>query len=110
MNLSPFARVADGVRVTLRATPGGSRNAVTGFADTASGGKALKVSVTVVAEAGKANEAVIKLLAKLWRLPKSSFTLVAGTSDRNKIIHLSGDPEALMAMLTGHHPVEDRKP
>ena len=107
MSASPFAPVADGVRVTLRATPGGSKNAVTGFADTASGGKALKVSVTAVAEAGKANEAVIKLLSKLWRLPKSSFALVAGAGDRNKIVHLSGDPEALMARLTGHHPEEN---
>ena len=93
--------------MTLRATPGGSKNAVTGFADTANSGKALKVSVTTVAEAGKANEAVIKLLAKLWRLPKSRFTLVAGASDRNKIVHLSGDPEALMALLAGHHPEEE---
>ena len=107
MSGSPFAAVADGVRVTLRAAPGASKNAVTGFADTAAGGKALKVAVTAVAEAGKANEAVIKLLSKLWRLPKSSFTLVAGASDRNKIIHLSGDPEALMARLTGHHPEEN---
>ena len=109
MSGSPFARVADGVRVTLRATPGGSKNAVTGFAGTASGGKALKVSVTAVAEGGKANEAVIKLLSKLWRLPKSSFTLVAGAGDRNKIVHLSGDPEALMALLAGHHP-EEKQP
>ncbi len=107
MTGSPFAPLCDGVRVTLRVTPGGSKNAVTGFADTASGGKALKVSVTAIAEAGKANEAVIKLLAKLWRRPKSGFTLVAGSCDRNKIIHLSGDPEALMSMLKGHHPEED---
>ncbi|MEI6560024.1 MAG: DUF167 family protein [Rhodospirillaceae bacterium] len=106
MSASPFAPVADGVRVALRVTPGGSRTAVTGFAGTASGGKALKVSVTAVAEAGKANEAVIKLLAKSWRLPKSRFTLVAGASDRNKIVHVSGDPEELMACLTGHHPEE----
>ena len=106
MSGSPFARVADGVRVTLRATPGGSRNAIAGFADTAAGGKALKVSVTAIAEAGKANEAVIKLLAKTWRLPKSSLTLVAGAGDRNKIIHVSGNPEELMARLAGHHPEE----
>ena len=109
MSGSPFAAVADGVRVTLRAAPGASKNAVTGFADTAAGGKALKVAVTAVAEAGKANEAVIKLLSKLWRLPKSSFTLVAGASDRNKIVHVSGNPEELMARLSAHHP-EEKQP
>ena len=106
MSASPFAPVADGVRVTLRATPGGAKNAVAGFADTASGGRALKVSVTAVAEAGKANEAIVKLLSKLWRLPKSRLTLVAGATDRNKIIHVSGNPQELMALLRRHHPEE----
>ncbi len=109
MTVSPFAPAADGVRVTLRVTPGGSRTAITGVADTASGGKALKVSVTAIAEAGKANEALIKLLAKTWRVPKSGFTLIAGAGDRNKILHVSGDPDELMSRLVGLHP-EEKQP
>ncbi len=71
---------------------------------TASGGQALKVAVTVIAEGGRANDAVIKLLAKHWRVPKSSITLLAGHTDRNKIIHVSGDPETLMARFSGLLP------
>lgn len=108
MSGSPFARVADGARVTLRVTPGASRTAITGLADTVSGGRALKVSVTVVAEGGKANDAVIKFLAKTLRVAKSSLTLIAGHTDRNKIIHISGDPEDLMSRLAAHLPEEDR--
>jgi len=99
---SPFTRAVDGVRVALRVTPGASRTGIIGVADTANGGRALKVSVTVIAEGGKANDAVIKVLAKTWRVAKSSLTLVAGQTDRNKIIHVSGDPEALMSLLASH--------
>jgi len=105
---TPFARVADGVRVTLRVTPGASRTAIAGLAETVSGGRALKVTVTVIAEGGKANDAVIKFLAKTLRVAKSSLTLVSGQTDRNKIIHISGDPEDLMSRLAAQLPQEDR--
>ena len=95
-----FEAVADGVRLALRVTPKASRNAIAGLADTAAGGKALKVTVTAVPENGKANEAVVKLLAKAWKLPKTSLTVVAGATDRNKIVHVAGDPAALMRRLT----------
>ena len=103
---SPFEAVADGVRVTLRVTPKASRNAVTGMADTAGSGargggkRVLKLAVTAVPENGKANEAVIKLLSKAWKLPKTSLTVVAGATDRNKILHVAGDPAALLPRLS----------
>lgn len=96
----PLEAVADGVRLTLRVTPKASRNAIAGLADTASGGKALKVTVTAVPEGGKANEAVVKLLAKAWKLPKTSLTVVAGATDRNKIVHVAGDPAELTRRLS----------
>lgn len=98
--------VADGVRLTLRVTPKASRNAIAGLADTASGGKALKVTVTAVPENGKANEAVVKLLAKAWKLPKSSLSVVAGATDRNKILHVAGDPAELTRRLSALLPME----
>ncbi|WP_448192394.1 DUF167 domain-containing protein [Azospirillum sp. sgz301742] len=99
MNRGPFEPAADGIRAVLRVTPKASRNAVAGLADTVDGRKALKVTVTTVPEDGKANEAVIKLLAKLWHVPKSSITVVAGHTDRNKILHVAGDPADLMRRL-----------
>ena len=99
MSGGPFEPLADGVRVALRVTPKASRNAVAGLADTAAGGKALKVAVTAVPEDGKANEAVVKLLSKAWHVPKSSIAVVAGATDRNKILHVAGDPAELMRRL-----------
>ena len=64
--MTPFKPVADGVRVAVRLTPKASRNAIAGIADAGQGEAVLKVMVTSVPEAGKANEALIKLLAKEW--------------------------------------------
>lgn len=61
----------------------------------------LKVRVTEPPEGGKANAALIKLLAKAWKLPKSSLSLVAGHTDRRKTLAVAGDPAALRRDLEG---------
>ena len=97
--MTPFKPVADGVRVAVRLTPKASRNAIAGIAEAGQGEAVLKVMVTAVPEAGKANEALIKMLAKEWGVAKSSISLVAGATDRNKILHIAGDAGDLMARL-----------
>ena len=96
---SPFSPAGDGVRVRLRVQPRARRNRVDGQVAEADGGVALKVAVTAPPEDGKANAAVIALLAKAWGLPKSAFAVVAGAADRRKIIHLQGNPAHLMQAL-----------
>jgi uncharacterized protein YggU (UPF0235/DUF167 family) len=96
---SPFSAAADGVRVRLRVLPKARRNQVDGLVAEADGGVALKLAVTAAPEDGKANAAVIALLAKAWGRPKSAFTVAAGAADRRKIIHLQGDPARLMQAL-----------
>ena len=59
------------------------------------GTQALKVSVTEIPEDGRANAAVIKLLAKEWGVPKSAIRLVRGDADRNKVLEVSGGRELL---------------
>ena len=96
---SPFSAAADGVQIRLRVQPRARRNQVDGLAAMPDGRLALKVAVTAPPEDGKANAAVIALLAKAWGQPKSAFTVVAGAADRCKIIHLQGDPARLMQAL-----------
>lgn len=79
----------------MRLTPKAARNRIEGPAPEASGGVVLKVSVTAVPEDGKANAALVKLLAKEWRIPKSALTIAAGATDRRKVLHVAGDPDAL---------------
>lgn len=80
-------------------TPGARKDAVEGLQPRAEGGRVLKVKVTAPPEDGRANAAVIALLAKRWRLPKSAFTLLRGERDRNKTLLIAGDPAALTALL-----------
>ena len=76
--------------LTVKLTPKASRNGVQGWADGPDGTRVLKVSVTAVPEKGKANEALIALLSKEWKLPKKAFSLIRGETDRLKVLKIEG--------------------
>ena len=95
----PFSVVGDGVRVRIRLTPRASTNRIVGIMAEAEGGAALKIMVTAVAEGGKANAALLALLAREWRLPKRDFAIVAGVTDRRKLLHVAGDATQLLPVL-----------
>jgi len=94
----PFTLCKDGVKVALRVTPKASRDKIEGLADEADGRKVLKVSVTVVPEDGKANEAVIKLLSKAWHLPRSTITVVLGQTARSKTLLVEGNEHTILLL------------
>lgn len=80
--------------VDLRVQPRARRAALE-----ASGG-ALKAQVTAPPEDGKANQAVIALLADAWHLPKSSFDVIKGQTARAKTIRVTGAPAAIAERIT----------
>lgn len=90
---------ANGLRFAVRLTPKASRSRIDGVALDADGGRVLKVAVTAVPEDGKANAALIALLAKQWKVPKSAISITAGATDRRKTLFVSGDGEALRRRL-----------
>ena len=99
-----FQATAAGVRLRVKVAPKAKRSAVGGWLDEPpdgpfGGGKALKVAVTAAPEGGKANEAVIALLAKEWGVAKSAISVVAGATDRRKILEIRGQPAELMRRL-----------
>jgi uncharacterized protein (TIGR00251 family) len=59
----------------------------------------LKCSVTTVPEDGKANAALIKMLAKAWKVPRSSIELVSGATDRRKTVLIRGEAVDVLALL-----------
>lgn len=83
----------------MRVTPGAGRDQIVGIGTEGAGQGRLLVRVTAPAEDGKANQAVIKLLAKAWRLPKSTMEIVTGAQARDKILHIAGDPALLEKTL-----------
>jgi uncharacterized protein (TIGR00251 family) len=83
-------------RVRLRVAPGATRAGVVGRH-----GDAWKVRVTAPAEGGRANDAVVRLLAETFKLPRSAVTLVSGHSARDKIVELAGiEPEDIDRRLS----------
>jgi len=96
---SPFAARTDGVRVAVKVTPKASRNTVTGLAEDADGRQRLAVAVSAPPEGGKANTALVKLLAREWRVAKSAITVISGAASRRKSLHVAGDPRRLLLDL-----------
>jgi len=97
--LVKFEADTDGVNTDGTGTDGtGTDGTGTGRANT--GGKErLKATVTAVPEKGKANTALIKLLAKKLGLPKTRISLIAGDQSRYKTVHFEGPPEDLIKEL-----------
>ncbi len=96
---SAIQPVAGGLRVALRVTPKASRAGIIGVETDAAGGAVLKVRVSEPPQGGKANAAVIKLLAKAWKLPKGALRVVAGQTGRRKTLLVEGDPAELVPRL-----------
>jgi uncharacterized protein len=63
----------------------------------------LAVRVNAPPEAGKANAALIKLLARRWRVPQRDLELISGASGRRKVLQIYGSADALIARL---HAIE----
>ncbi len=94
-----YTTASDGVFLALRVTPKASHNEVNGIAVDGQGRAALKVRVTVAPEGGKANEAVIKLLAKAVGVAKTAIVVVGGESAREKRVHIQGNSQELIEKL-----------
>ncbi len=69
----------------LRVAPKSSQDAIVGWH-----GEALKVKVRAAPEDGRANEAVIKVVAKVLGLPLKSVTIASGQTSRNKRVRIQG--------------------
>jgi len=89
----------DGVRVAIRLVPRAGADRVLAVGATAGGGRVVKVSVTAPAEAGRANEALLRLIARTWSLRRSDLSIVAGAASRNKTVRVAGDPQQLLDKL-----------
>jgi uncharacterized protein (TIGR00251 family) len=68
-----------GCIIEVHAQPGAKRNAVAGKHD-----GALRVSVTAVADKGKANQAIAEVLAEFFGLARSAVQLQSGPTSRRK--------------------------
>ena len=72
-------------RLRLRVSPGARRTELVGRH-----GDAWKVRVSAPPEDGRANDAVLKLLAERVGLPRRAVSIVSGHSGREKVVKMDG--------------------
>ena len=72
-------------RLRLRMSPGADRGGVVGRY-----GRAWKVRVAAPPEDGRANEAVVRLLAETLSVRRDAVKLVSGQNSRDKMVELTG--------------------
>ncbi len=89
----------DTARITVRLTPRADRDAVGGF-EAGAAGEVLRVRVTAPPADGRANAALVRLLASRLGVPLSDVRVVAGLGARTKVVAVDGlGLEAVRARL-----------
>lgn len=73
------------VRLNVKVVPGASRNRVAGRY-----GEGLKVQVSAPPEKGRANEAVIKVLAEFLGVRAEQIQITGGQTQQRKTVRISG--------------------
>jgi uncharacterized protein YggU (UPF0235/DUF167 family) len=86
----------EATRLRLRVSPGAKGAAVVGRH-----GDAWKIRVAASPERGRANTAVVRLIADAVSVPVDAVTVVSGHGARDKIVELAGlDPSSIERRLT----------
>jgi uncharacterized protein len=91
----------DGVVVAIRAQPRARRAGLQGAFRDAGGRLRLRIAVTAAPEDGRATKAVCAMLAQALGVPVSCVRVLSGAGTREKLLHVAGSPESLMAALRG---------
>jgi uncharacterized protein (TIGR00251 family) len=94
-----WAAEPDGVALYVRLTPKGGRDAIDGVETLADGRSVLKARVRAAPENGRANDALIALIASALRVPKSAVAIRAGATSRVKTVFIAGPPELYLDAL-----------
>jgi uncharacterized protein len=81
----PIRDTPTGATFQVKVHPRARKNAITGVV-----GDALKLALTAPPVEGRANEACIAYLAEFLNVPRSSVTIAAGESSRQKMIRVAG--------------------
>jgi hypothetical protein len=88
-----------GLSFAVRLTPRGGRDSVDGWDKDDSGRAYLKARVRAAAEDGKANAALIALIATHLDVPRSAVSIASGAKARLKMVTVSGDKAVLRGRL-----------
>lgn len=82
--------MTNGIRIAIRLTPKAGRDAISGWQTGPNGSRVLKARVSAPPEDGKANDALIRLLAAKLHVGRSRIQIVSGAASRTKLIEVQG--------------------
>lgn len=90
-----YRRSGETMTLTLHVQPGAKRSEISGLH-----GDALKIKLAAPPVEGRANEALLKYIARLFAVPLRQVELKQGAQSRHKIVAISGsavEPETLLS-------------
>jgi len=90
---------SDGLTFAIKVSPKSKKNYISNIFLDQKNQSVLKIYITAPPEDGKANDAIVKLLAKTWKLKKNQIKIIFGLKDKNKIIIIEGNPKNLLEYL-----------
>ena len=97
--MTAWTALPDGVRLAVRLSPRGSRNAMEGVEAGADGKHYLKIRLTAPPVDGAANAALIAFLADALGVKKAAIEIRSGETSRLKMLQIAGDAQALVRKL-----------
>lgn len=97
----PWRASGAAVLLSVRLTPRAGRDAIAGIETLPDGRAVLKARVRAVAENGKANDALVTLVAGHLGLPVSRVSLSGGAASRLKTLRIEADERTVAAAFTG---------
>ena len=90
--------------LTVRVVPRAAREGIAGYE-----GGVLRIRLCAPPVEGKANEALVRFMAKALGLPRKSVTIASGEKGRNKIVRIDGMPlEAVLPLLAASDDADSR--
>lgn len=99
MPLTPIRRRSDRrIILAVRLAPKSSRDAIEGV-EHLGGETVLKARVRALPERGRANAALVKLIASWLKLPPSQVSVAQGSKSRMKHVAIEGDAEELTRLI-----------
>lgn len=90
----PCRTIAGGARLSIHLKPRAQADAILGMSEHG-GALWLEASVRALPDKGEANDALVRLIARAFGVPRSSVRLASGAKSRYKALDIDGDPGAL---------------
>lgn len=84
----------DGIYIAIHAQPGARRAQLRGLH-----GEAIKIAISEAAQEGKANRAILDVVAKGLGVTRNDVELASGQTSRQKRVRVHGDPLILKQSL-----------